>query len=73
MTPDMLSVYRSASYWSSKRSSANSPCDDLTFMVEPHCGSLEAHIAHVTQSDSLVTISFLARYDNTTQEGKTHR
>ena len=56
--------YRSASYWSCKKTTSSGWCEVDTFIVEPHCGVLEAHIAHITKSDALVTVSFLARWES---------
>ena len=54
-------IDRSSSYWTCRRTTASQSCQVDTFLVDPGCGTLEAHIAHVTKSDVLVTISFLAR------------
>ncbi|KAF6032737.1 DLEC1 [Bugula neritina] len=46
--------------WSSKIT-FHSACPTDTFVMEPSYGHLDAHITHVTKSDVLIAVSFLAR------------
>jgi len=51
----------SASHWNGVSAAVTTTCENDTFILQPTSGMLEAHIAHVTKSDVLITATFLAR------------